>query len=90
MKKILIAGAAMIGMASAAFAECDPGERLVRFSHVVAASGHPKGEAATLLAERVNSEMDGRMCMEVFPNSQLYNDNKVLTVVIGLVVQANL
>ena len=78
MKKFLIASVAALASAGAAFAACDSGERVVRFSHVVSSSGHPKGEAATLLAERVNDEMDGRMCMEVFPNSQLYNDNKVL------------
>ena len=78
MKKILIAGALLLVTAGSAYAACDSGERVVRFSHVTASSGHPKGEAASLLAERVNAEMDGRLCMEVFPNSQLYNDNKVL------------
>ena len=72
------AAASVVAMSGAAFASCDSGETTIRFSHVVAASGHPKGEAATLFADRVNSEMNGRMCVEVFPNSQLYNDNKVL------------
>ena len=46
-------------------------------------------EAAALLAGRVNAEMDGRLCMEVFPNSQLYNDNKVLeALVLGDVLTA--
>ena len=57
---------------------CDPGEIVIKFSHVTAAKGHPKGEAAALLAERVNKEMDGKVCMEVYPNKQLYNDKKVL------------
>jgi C4-dicarboxylate-binding protein DctP len=48
---------------------CDDGEIVIKFSHVVAATGHPKGDAATLLAERVNKEMDGKACMQVFPNS---------------------
>ena len=39
---------------------------------------HPKGIAASLLEQRVNDEMNGKACMEVFPNSTLYNDNKVL------------
>jgi len=30
------------------------------------------------LAERVNTEMNGKACMEVFPNSTLYNDDQVL------------
>ena len=57
---------------------CDDGETVVKFSHVVADSGHPKGDAAQELASRINSEMDGKMCMEVFANSTLYDDDKVL------------
>ncbi len=70
--------ASVIALSGAAYAACDSGETTIRFSHVVSATGHPKGEAATLFAERVNAEMDGRVCVEVFPSSQLYNDNKVL------------
>ena len=39
---------------------------------------HPKGIAASLLEKRVNEEMNGKACMEVFPNSTLYNDDQVL------------
>ena len=35
-------------------------------------------KAASLLQDRVNTEMNGKACLEVFPNSTLYNDNKVL------------
>jgi len=73
---VLIAG----GLAGQAQADeaCQPDEIVIKFSHVTAPTGHPKGEAAALLAERVNAQMDGRMCMEVYPNSQLYDDDKVL------------
>ncbi len=64
--------------ASTAFATCDDGEVVVRFSHVANTDGHPKGLAARLLQDRVNAEMDGRMCMEVFADSTLYNDDQVL------------
>ncbi|MFQ1701298.1 DctP family TRAP transporter solute-binding subunit [Loktanella agnita] len=57
---------------------CDDGEIVVKFSHVTNTDRHPKGIAATLLAERVNAEMDGTMCMEVFPNSTLYTDEQVI------------
>ncbi len=67
-----------IGAASAALAACDAGEIVVKFSHVTNTDKHPKGIAATLLAERVNAEMNGTMCMEVFPNSTLYTDEKAL------------
>jgi len=64
--------------ADAHAAGCDDGEVVVKFSHVTNTDRHPKGIAASLLAERVNAEMDGSMCMEVFPNSTLYTDEKAL------------
>lgn len=53
-------------------------EIVIKFSHVTAEQGHPKGEAAALFAERVNERMAGKVKVEVYPNSQLYNDDKVL------------
>ncbi|WP_146344009.1 DctP family TRAP transporter solute-binding subunit [Falsiphaeobacter marinintestinus] len=64
--------------ATTGFAACDDGEIVVKFAHVTNTDKHPKGIAASLLEQRVNDEMNGTMCMEVFPNSTLYNDNKVL------------
>lgn len=64
--------------AGAAMAACDDGEMVIKFSHVTNTDKHPKGIAASLLQERVNEEMNGVACMEVFPNSTLYNDDKVL------------
>lgn len=56
---------------------CDPGEKKIRFSHVTTPAT-PKGEAATKLAKTINEEFDGRLCMEVYPNSELFNDNEVM------------
>ena len=64
--------------ANTATAACDDGEIVIKFSHVTNTDKHPKGIAATLLEQRVNDEMNGKACMEVFPNSTLYNDNQVL------------
>ena len=74
----LLAAFAVLGSASKAWANCDSGEMVIKFSHVTNADKHPKGIAASLLAERVNAEMNGVACMEVFPLSTLYNDDKVL------------
>lgn len=71
-------GTALIFSASVANAACDEGEIVIKFSHVANADRHPKGLAASLLETRVNEEMNGVACMEVFPNSTLYDDNKVL------------
>jgi C4-dicarboxylate-binding protein DctP len=80
MKKIICAlsALAITAFAAPAFASegCDSGEVVIKFSHDVAET-HPKGVAAKQLAERVNKEMDGKACMEVYPNSTLYDDNKV-------------
>jgi C4-dicarboxylate-binding protein DctP len=68
-----------VGLTSgSAFADCDSGEVVIKFAHVTNTDKHPKGIAASLLAERVNTEMNGKACMEVFPNSTLYNDDQVL------------
>ncbi|WP_171181603.1 DctP family TRAP transporter solute-binding subunit [Ruegeria sp. HKCCD8929] len=69
---------ALVTGAGSAFAACDPSEVVIKFSHVTNTDKHPKGIAATLLEQRINDEMDGKACMEVFPNSTLYNDDKVL------------
>ena len=73
-----VAAAALSLGATGAFASCEDGEIVVKFAHVVNATGHPKGVAADTLAGRVNDEMNGTMCMEVFPNSTLYDDDQVL------------
>jgi C4-dicarboxylate-binding protein DctP len=70
-----------------ATANCDPGEIVIKFSHVTNTDKHPKGIAASLLEERVNTEMNGRVCMEVFPNSTLYDDDKVLEAMLNGDVQ---
>ncbi|MDH5424221.1 MAG: TRAP transporter substrate-binding protein [Gammaproteobacteria bacterium] len=49
----------------------------IKLSHVVSAHT-PKGQAADLFAKLVEERTKGRVKVEVFPNSQLYNDNKVL------------
>ncbi|SLN22962.1 C4-dicarboxylate-binding periplasmic protein precursor [Pseudoruegeria aquimaris] len=81
--KFLTAAAAAVALsfsagAVAASDACDDGEIVVKFAHVTNTDKHPKGIAASLLEQRVNEEMNGKMCMEVFPNSTLYDDNKVL------------
>ena len=49
----------------------------IRFSHVVA-ENTPKGWAARELAARVDKELKGKVTIQVFPNSQLYDDNQAV------------
>jgi C4-dicarboxylate-binding protein DctP len=80
VRRIAAAAAALMTLAVAApaVAQCDPGERVIRFSHVTAAKGHPKGEAATALKARIDEQLNGRACMEVYPNSTLFNDDDAM------------
>ena len=91
MKPSLIAAscALLIGSlgSSAAIANCDSGEIIIKFSHVTNTDKHPKGIAASLLEQRVNDEMNGKACMQVFPNSTLYDDKKVLEAMLNGDVQ---
>ncbi len=52
-------------------------EYIIKFSHVVSWQT-PKGRAAQYFADEVNKRLKGKVKVEVFPNSQLYNDNKVM------------
>ncbi|ANT61406.1 C4-dicarboxylate ABC transporter [Salipiger sp. CCB-MM3] len=78
---------ALVSGTQAATAACDDGEIVVKFSHVTNTDKHPKGIAAQLFADRVNEEMDGKACVEVFPNSTLYNDDQVLEAMLNGDVQ---
>ncbi len=78
LMKAALAALALTVSANAVAAACDDGEIVIKFSHVTNTDKHPKGIAASLLEQRVNDEMNGKACMEVFPNSTLYNDNQVL------------
>ena len=85
MRKTFIVASALATLclsAAPALASCDPGEIVIKFSHVTNTDKHPKGIAAALLAKRVNEEMNGKACMQVFPNSSLYDDDKVLEAIL--------
>ncbi|NVD07089.1 DctP family TRAP transporter solute-binding subunit [Vibrio sp. JPW-9-11-11] len=88
LKPLTLLSAAILSVTSFnAAANCDPGETVIKFSHVTNTDKHPKGIAASLLEQRVNDEMNGTMCMQVFPNSTLYDDDKVLEALLNGDVQ---
>jgi|TARA_B100001093_G_scaffold219999_1_gene210988 C4-dicarboxylate-binding protein DctP len=74
----VIVALGVITFSQTALASCDPGEIVIKLSHVTNTDKHPKGIAASLLQNRVNEDLNGKACMEVYPNSTLYNDNQVL------------
>jgi C4-dicarboxylate-binding protein DctP len=50
---------------------------VIKFSHVVA-ENTPKGQMAIKFKELVEQRLGDRVVVEVYPNSQLFGDNKVL------------
>ena len=84
MKKLIglaLSTAALMLAAQGAHAnDCDKGERVVKLSHVTGGTTHPKVVAANDFAARVNKEMNGSLCVEVYPNSTLFGDSKELEV----------
>ena len=74
MKKML---SVVLLSACALFTGLAHAEYVIKFSHVVTPTT-PKGKAAQYFADQVNEKLAGKVRVEVFPNSQLYNDNKVM------------
>jgi C4-dicarboxylate-binding protein DctP len=50
---------------------------VIKFSHVVA-ENTPKGLGAQHFAACANKKLEGKVVVEVYPNSQLFGDNKVM------------
>lgn len=73
----LLLSAAFAGATLASVATASA-EMVIKFSHVVSPTNHPKGVAAQMFADCANERLAGKVEVEVYPNSQLYNDDKVL------------
>ena len=69
----LIVAVALVASASVAMAA----PIKIKFSHVVA-ENTPKGQMANKFKQLVDERLGGKAFVEVFPNSQLFGDNKVL------------
>jgi C4-dicarboxylate-binding protein DctP len=74
IKKITLSVAALTCAISLA-SQAAPIE--IKFSHVVA-ENTPKGQMALKFKQLVEQRLPGKVVVEVFPNSQLFGDNKVL------------
>jgi C4-dicarboxylate-binding protein DctP len=80
MRKLLgtLSAVAFAIGASGSFAACDAGERVIKLSHVTGGTTHPKVVASNNFADAVNKELNGKLCVEVYPNSTLFGDSKEL------------
>jgi C4-dicarboxylate-binding protein DctP len=73
--RYLIAALALLFYGATAVAADEP--ITIKFSHVVA-ENTPKGQGALKFKELAESRLEGRVEVQLFPNAQLYGDNKVL------------
>jgi len=70
---VVLAGLAMLGLAPVSVQAATP--TVIKFSHVVAKEA-PKGKAADRFAELVNDRLKGKVEVQVFHNSTLYQDRE--------------
>jgi C4-dicarboxylate-binding protein DctP len=76
MQRFVIAAAAILALASGTPAFADE-PIIIKFSHVVAPDA-PKGKAAILFQQLAEKYTNGRVKVEVYPNSSLYKDKEEL------------
>ena len=76
MKRLAIALAAMLAVALGQPALADE-PIIIKFSHVVAPDA-PKGKAAVLFKELAEKYTNGKVKVEIYPNSSLYKDKEEL------------
>jgi C4-dicarboxylate-binding protein DctP len=76
MRKLILAAASVVALALAGSASADS-PIVIKFSHVVA-SNTPKGAAAEKFKELAEKYTDGKVKVEIYPNSTLYKDKEEL------------
>ncbi len=74
MRKLIFAVAMAASLIAAPLAAAPI---VIKFSHVVA-ENTPKGQMANKFKELVETRLGDKVVVEVYPNSQLFGDNKVL------------
>jgi len=77
LKKICLACAAAAVSLALVAAPALSSPIVIKFSHVVA-ENTPKGKMANKFRDLVKERLGGKVVVEVYPNSQLFGDNKVL------------
>ncbi|HWL21909.1 MAG TPA: TRAP transporter substrate-binding protein [Bradyrhizobium sp.] len=77
MRKLIWTAASIAALAFIGPAAAADGPIVIKFSHVVA-SDTPKGKAADKFKELAEKYTDGKVKVEVYPNSTLYKDKEEL------------
>src|ERR1700748_3595562 len=77
MRQLILAAASVAALAFAGPAAAADQPIVIKFSHVVAADT-PKGKAADKIKELAEKYTNGKVKVEVYPNSTLYKDKEEL------------
>ena len=77
MRKLVLAAVSIAALISVGPATAADNPIVIKFSHVVA-SDTPKGKAADKFKELAEKYTDGKVKVEVYPNSTLYKDKEEL------------
>ena len=77
MRKLVLAAVSIAALISVGPAQAADSPIVLKFSHVVA-SDTPKGKAADKFKELAEKYTDGKVKVEVYPNSTLYKDKEEL------------
>jgi C4-dicarboxylate-binding protein DctP len=77
MRKLILAAVSIAALVSVGPATAADSPIVIKFSHVVA-SDTPKGKAADKFKELAEKYTDGKVKVEVYPNSTLYKDKEEL------------
>jgi len=77
MRKLILTAASIAALALIGSPASADGPIVIKFSHVVAADT-PKGKAADKFKELAEKYTDGKVKVEVYPNSTLYKDKEEL------------
>ena len=77
MRRFIMAAASVAVLALVGPASAADGPIVIKFSHVVA-SDTPKGKAADKFKELAEKYTDGKVKVEIYPNSTLYKDKEEL------------
>jgi C4-dicarboxylate-binding protein DctP len=77
MRKLILTAASIAALALIGPSASADGPIVIKFSHVVAADT-PKGKAADKFKELAEKYTDGKVKVEVYPNSTLYKDKEEL------------
>jgi C4-dicarboxylate-binding protein DctP len=77
MRKLIMAAASIAALAFAGTASAADSPIVIKFSHVVAADT-PKGKAADKFKELAEKYSNGKVKVEIYPNSTLYKDKEEL------------